>query len=371
MTDTVIAPTATKADEVADTHEPTITVIVPAFNEQDNIADTIESLLRQTRPADHIIVVDDCSTDRTGEIARSYTDRGVIVLQPPENLGSKAKAQNFALPFVTTELVLPIDGDTELATDYIALLVPVFRDPQVAVASGCVLTKRQDTIWEKARQLEYLLGFHWYRTIQQMAGSVTVCSGCCTVFRRDLLSEGFPETTLTEDIFYTWEQHIAKRKAVYVADAVARAAEPESLKYLSKQLKRWKCGWFHGFRMQYGRLLRNRPMVALWAGLQFLETVLAPLIIVLPILMFFVWHSPALNILEWWALGDLVTFWPPVLYGCWKRKYSPLKAILSYPAWYLLKAVNFRWDMHMMVRELVLVPLGICKPFTTYERGKA
>jgi len=346
----------------------TLTVIVPAYNEAEGIAGTLESLLWQSQRPDRIIVVDDCSTDGTGEIAQQFAARGVEVLRPPQNLGSKAKAQNFALPFVTTDLVLPIDADTELASNYIELVAPAFRDPRVSVASGCVLTKRQKTPWERARQLEYLQGFHWYRTIQQRAGSVTVCSGCCTVFRREFLGEGFPETTLTEDIFYTWEQHIAGRKAVYVADAVAYAAEPTSLKYLSKQLKRWKCGWFHGFRLQYWRLLRHRPMVALWAGLQFLDTVLAPLAM---LMMFFISHSSVGRIVEWWLIGDLISFWPPVLYGCWKRKYSPLKAIASYPAWYLLKAVNLRWDMHMMVRELVLVPLRIAKPFTVYERGKA
>ena len=348
-----------------------ITVLVPAFNEALNIADTVESLLHQTHRPDRIIVIDDCSTDGTGEIARRYEPRGVEVLRPPANLGSKAKAQNYALRFVDTDLVLPLDGDTELAPDYIELLLPAFERRRVAVASGCVLTKRQDSKWEKARQLEYLQSFHWYRPIQQLAGSVTVCSGCCTVFRRSFLGNGFPEVTLTEDIYFTWQQHINRRRAVYVAEAVAYAAEPDSLEFVNKQLKRWKGGWFHGFRLQYLKVARKRPMVALWAGLQFLETALAPLIMFLPVLMCIMGSMPPWKIALWWLIGDLVTFWPPVLYGCWKRGYSPWKAIASYPYWYLLKAVNFRWDMQMMTRELVLVPLRIVKPFTVYERGKA
>lgn len=351
--------------------ELTITVLVPAYNEADNIADTIESLLCQTRPADRIIVIDDCSTDGTGEIAWRYRHRGVEVFRPPQNLGSKAKAQNFALPYVDTDLVLPLDGDTKLASNYIELLLPVFSRRRVAVASGCVLTKRQKTVWEKARQLEYLQSFHWYRPIQQLAGSVTVCSGCCTVFRRSFLGNGFPEVTLTEDIYFTWQQHINRRRAVYVADAVAYAAEPDSLEFVNKQLKRWKGGWFHGFRLQYLKVARRRPMVALWAGLQFLETALAPLVLLLPLVMFLIGSIAPLDIAEWWLIGDLVTFWPPVLYGCWKRKYPVWKAITSYPAWYLLKVINFRWDMQMMVRELILVPLRIVKPFSVYERGKA
>src|SRR5690242_14003922 len=77
-----------------------ITVIVPAYNEAASLADTIDSLLNQTLPPSEIIVVDDCSTDGTGDVAR---DLGVTVVRPPKNTGSKAGAQTYALSFVDTE----------------------------------------------------------------------------------------------------------------------------------------------------------------------------------------------------------------------------------------------------------------------------
>ena len=48
---------------------PGVTAIVPAYNEADSIAATIRSLQRQTCSISEIIVVDDCSTDGTGELA--------------------------------------------------------------------------------------------------------------------------------------------------------------------------------------------------------------------------------------------------------------------------------------------------------------
>ena len=71
-----------------------VTVIVPAYNEADCIADTINSLLTQSLSPQEIIVVDDGSTDNTARISRSL---GVTVIAPPENTGSKAGAQNYAL----------------------------------------------------------------------------------------------------------------------------------------------------------------------------------------------------------------------------------------------------------------------------------
>jgi glycosyltransferase involved in cell wall biosynthesis len=51
-----------------------VTVIVPAYNEAGTILETIHSLQEQTVTPYEIIVVDDCSSDATGEIARA---RGV------------------------------------------------------------------------------------------------------------------------------------------------------------------------------------------------------------------------------------------------------------------------------------------------------
>src|SRR5687768_9737064 len=93
-----------------------LTVIVPAYNEAASVAETILSLQRQTRPPQEIIVVDDCSTDDTAEVARR---QGARVLRPPANTGSKAGAQTFALAFVETELVMAVDADTTLAPDAI------------------------------------------------------------------------------------------------------------------------------------------------------------------------------------------------------------------------------------------------------------
>jgi N-acetylglucosaminyltransferase len=136
-----------------------VTVIVPAHDEEEGLPATLESVLGQTVPPEQVIVVDDASSDGTGDVARSYC---VQVLRPPQNLGSKARAQNYALPHCTSELVLAVDADTVLAEDYIERIIPAFDDPAVVVAAGNVQTRFARTVWVRGRSVEYLFGFHWH-----------------------------------------------------------------------------------------------------------------------------------------------------------------------------------------------------------------
>ena len=106
----------------------TVTVIIPAYNEEQYLERTIRSLHTQTYPANEIIVIDDYSTDATGKIALKM---GVKVLKPPQNTGSKAKAQNYALPYVNTDLIVALDADTALQENALEELVKAIENPEL------------------------------------------------------------------------------------------------------------------------------------------------------------------------------------------------------------------------------------------------
>jgi biofilm PGA synthesis N-glycosyltransferase PgaC len=103
-----------------------LTVLVPAYNEAGSIGDTLLSLQSQTMAPDEIVVIDDCSSDGTAGVAESF---GATVIRPPQNTGSKAGAQTYALAQVRTGMVMAIDADTTLAPDAIERLMYAFEDP--------------------------------------------------------------------------------------------------------------------------------------------------------------------------------------------------------------------------------------------------
>ena len=183
-----------------------LTVIIPAYNEAEFVGDTIRSLLAQTVPPDQIILVDDGSTDGTGNVGRRA---GITVIRPPHNTGSKAGAQTFALPWVRTKLVMAIDADTTLEPTAVERLMRSFEDPGVGAACGFVLPRRIKTLWERGRFVEYLFAFTFYKQVQEYYRRPMISSGCFSMYRTDLMRRhgGWPGRTLAEDMDLTWTFH--------------------------------------------------------------------------------------------------------------------------------------------------------------------
>lgn len=83
-------------------------VVIPAYNAAAHVGKAIASVLRQSVPADRIIVVDDGSTDGTAEIAGAAGDIVTVIRKPNGGPGS-ATTSGFAA--VTTDLVATLDSD--------------------------------------------------------------------------------------------------------------------------------------------------------------------------------------------------------------------------------------------------------------------
>ena len=66
---------------------PKVSVCVPVYNGSEYIAESINSVLDQTYEDFHLVVCDNCSTDNTEEIVRSFRDPRLKYVRNAENLG--------------------------------------------------------------------------------------------------------------------------------------------------------------------------------------------------------------------------------------------------------------------------------------------
>jgi glycosyltransferase involved in cell wall biosynthesis len=95
--------------------KPLVSILIPAYNAEASIAYTLESVLAQTWQRKEIIVINDGSTDRTGEIVRRFTSKSVKCVTT-ENRGLSA-AVNHALSFSQGDYIQELDADDLLLPD--------------------------------------------------------------------------------------------------------------------------------------------------------------------------------------------------------------------------------------------------------------
>ncbi|MEZ5319806.1 MAG: glycosyltransferase family 2 protein [Vicinamibacterales bacterium] len=103
--------------------DPLVSVVIPTYNHARFLAEAIDSLLAQDYPRLEVVVVDDGSTDGTGEILESYRDR--IVFERQANSGQSA-ALNRGWALARGEILSYLNSDDVLRPGAVRLAVDAF-----------------------------------------------------------------------------------------------------------------------------------------------------------------------------------------------------------------------------------------------------
>lgn len=111
---------------------PLISVLMTAYNREKYIAEAIESVLKSTYPNFELIIVDDCSSDKTFSIANSYKrkDNRVKVYRNEANLKDYPN-RNKAASYANGKLLMYVDSDDSIqpnSLEYIARQFEIHRN---------------------------------------------------------------------------------------------------------------------------------------------------------------------------------------------------------------------------------------------------
>lgn len=87
-----------------------ISIIVPVYNAEKFIRETIQSVLDQTYTDFELLLVDDCSRDKSVEVIESFEDERVILLRQEQNAGAYA-ARNRGLKEAKGRYIAFLDSD--------------------------------------------------------------------------------------------------------------------------------------------------------------------------------------------------------------------------------------------------------------------
>ena len=120
-----------------------VSIIIPAYNAESTIQECLQSVTIIKWSGElEVILVNDGSTDRTAEIAASFS--GVNTINVPHR--GAAGATNLGIKAAHNDIVVLVDADVVLEKDWLEKIIPVFADPSVAAAGGSVVTANKSII---------------------------------------------------------------------------------------------------------------------------------------------------------------------------------------------------------------------------------
>lgn len=196
-----------------------LSIIVPAYNSEKYLHRCLDSLVRQSGELNYeIVIVDDGSVDRTGEICRKYKNnyRNIKVIHKKN--GGLSSARNAGLAIAEGEFVGFVDSDDWVGNDMYCYLLKLAKDLQADIVSGKYYsTNKEIEVMQENEQIKCFYGndkvLEYLRIgLREAIAEFTVCN---KIYRRNLFENiRFPEGQIYEDMVTNFSLLIQARKWV-------------------------------------------------------------------------------------------------------------------------------------------------------------
>jgi cellulose synthase/poly-beta-1,6-N-acetylglucosamine synthase-like glycosyltransferase len=196
---------------------PTVTITVPVYNAVSNIRTTLERLLELDYPKERLqlVVLSDASNDGTDDVVREFADRGVELVRAHGRRG-KTAAENAAVAVARGDIIVNVDATVVVPPGSLKMLVRVFDDPTIGVASGHDVSVGATDAGTESGYTSYEM---WVRELETRVGTIVGASGCFYGIRRRIRVSPLP-SGLSWDFASTLIARQQGYRSVSVSDAV-------------------------------------------------------------------------------------------------------------------------------------------------------
>ncbi|GCD45440.1 bifunctional glycosyltransferase family 2 protein/CDP-glycerol:glycerophosphate glycerophosphotransferase [Streptomyces paromomycinus] len=208
---------------------PDVSVVVIVYNDADRLPTAVRSVLDQTLHGVEVLIVDDCSTDRSFDVARrlaaAHPDR-VRALQLPENSGGCGAPRNHGVQHATGRYVMFLDSDDVLEPNACRNMLEAAERTGADLVSGMCVRVEVDS--RNKKQTEW---YPWLysrtRTIESVSELPdllvfdTLSTNKC--YRREfLLAAGlvFPVGIHYEDLLFSAQAYVAAQRITLIPNHV-------------------------------------------------------------------------------------------------------------------------------------------------------
>jgi len=231
-----------------------VSIIVPARNEEDNISNLIKSIQQQTYPQAcyELIIIDDCSTDRTAEIVKKYVDSYIKLIALSDYIDEKninaykKKAIEIGIKASSGTLIITTDADCTMGENWLQEIVNCFEINQPKMIVMPVQINYHNRFIEIFQSLDFMC-------LQGITGASVqtkfhgMCNGANLAYTKSVFDKvggfsGIDHIASGDDLLLMHK--IAKQYAdeiVYLksAEAIVKTTAATSIKAFINQRIRW------------------------------------------------------------------------------------------------------------------------------------
>ena len=201
-----------------------ISIIVPVYNAEKYLQKCLDSILEQTYQNLEIIIVNDGSTDNSGQICHEYEQKDSRIIYMEKENGGVSDTRNTGLDRMTGSYVTFVDSDDWLEPNYVQFLYEKLIEHQADIVVG------NYTRFNEANSVFY---FHTSADYYEKVYDNTSIISCLydskellnsalivawgKIYKKEIMANfRFPIDRIGEDALFNLKALLDSKKVVYV-----------------------------------------------------------------------------------------------------------------------------------------------------------
>lgn len=227
-----------------------VSVIVPIYKVEDDIEACVQSILNQTYTRLEVILIDDGSPDRCGQIADEFMRKDDRVQVIHKINGGLSDARNAGMKIATGQYITFIDSDDKIELNFMHRLIELLikYDADIAVCNNSIFSKYSDTIGLHYQKNGVEICFDRIEATKHMLYQKEFdVSAWGKIYKRELFEDiYYPEGLNFEDIPTTYKVMMRSNRVVYTSNPLycyqVRENSIENERFSAKKMDGIKTG---------------------------------------------------------------------------------------------------------------------------------
>ena len=125
-----------------------VSIVIPVYNAEKTVKQCLTTVLENDYPDFEVVVVDDCSNDRSEEICSEIDDHRLVLIKNEKNSGASF-GRNCGIDRATGEIIILLDADSYVPVDWITRFMELHDKVSADIIGGGIIGVH-DTIFGKA-----------------------------------------------------------------------------------------------------------------------------------------------------------------------------------------------------------------------------